>query len=57
MFSTKNSDLKWNSTFNGRPMNNGVYVWLLEYTIDDIEKGIVHYKESGDVTFFIDRND
>ena len=52
LFSTINSDIKWDGTFHGKIMDNGVYIWLLEYTVDDIELGIQHYKESGDVTIF-----
>ena len=52
VFSTNDIHTKWDGYFNGAKLDIGVYTWLLEYTIDDIESGIVNYKESGDVTIF-----
>ena len=52
VFSTKDSNFNWDGTFQGEKMENGVYIWLLEYTIDDFELGVVNYKKSGDVTIF-----
>jgi gliding motility-associated-like protein len=50
VFTTKNSDLSWDGRFRGQNVEESVYVWLLEYTINDIELGITNYKASGDVT-------
>lgn len=50
VFSTNNSDVRWDGSAGGRPLDTGVYIWLLEYTIDDIELGTISHKESGDVT-------
>ena len=52
VFSSKDINDKWDGTFQGENMENGVYVWLLEYTVDDFELGVVNYQESGDVTLF-----
>ena len=52
VFSTNDIDTGWDGTFNGDFLDNGVYVWLLEYTINDFELGIINYQESGDVTIF-----
>ena len=49
VFSSTGPEASWDGTFQGELMGNGTYSWLLEYTIDDIELGIVNYKESGDV--------
>lgn len=50
VFSTTDSGSAWDGTFQGDIMDNGVYIWLLEYTIDDVELGVINYKESGEVT-------
>ena len=52
VFSTNDSDAGWDGTFNGDLLDNSVYVWLLEYTIDDFELGLINYQERGDVTIF-----
>jgi gliding motility-associated-like protein len=56
VFTTQDSDAVWDGTFRGKVLNTGVYVWLLEYTIDDIEYGITEYQSSGDVMLFKDRD-
>lgn len=50
VFSTNNSDVLWDGTVRGRPLKTGVYIWLLEYTVDDINLGPTTYKETGDIT-------
>lgn len=50
VFSTQNNDIRWDGTFNGSPVDAGVYIWILEGTIDNIQLGLKTYQESGDVT-------
>ena len=52
VFSTNDTNTQWDGTFKGENLENGIYIWLLEYIIDDIELGIVSYKESGDIAIF-----
>jgi gliding motility-associated-like protein len=54
LFTTNDMNQKWDGTFQGQKMPNGVYIWLLEYQLDDFEKGIVDFKEAGDVTILRD---
>lgn len=49
VFSTNAENNKWDGSLQGEKMDNGIYFWLLEYTVDDPELGIKNYKESGDV--------
>jgi len=50
LFSEPNTKaVNWNGIFNGQPLQNGVYIWILDYEISEngITKNIV---KSGDVT-------
>ena len=52
VFSTSELSGKWDGTFQGKNLENGVYIWLLEYAVNDPELGIINYKSHGDVAIF-----
>lgn len=48
VFSTTDIDEGWDGTLNGKPLNQGVFVWTLEYSLINGIKG----SKTGDVTLF-----
>ena len=49
VFSSNDFNTTWDGTFAGQDLESGVYVWLLEFAIDDLQNGRVHFQETGDV--------
>ncbi|MEL6866591.1 MAG: gliding motility-associated C-terminal domain-containing protein [Bacteroidota bacterium] len=50
IFSSSDPSIGWDGTLAGKRVDQGVYIWVMEYTIDDFELGIVKYKDRGDIT-------
>ncbi len=49
IFKTKDIATFWDGSVRNKPLDAGVFTWLLEYTIDDLDNGLTSYKETGDV--------
>ncbi len=49
VFSTTDMTARWDGRVRGERLQNGVFIWAMEYTVDDIELGLTHYSNGGDV--------
>ncbi len=50
LFNTKDIESKWQGIFNGQDLDNDVFVWTLDLSIDDPILGMTNYKEKGEVS-------
>jgi len=50
IFETDNIEDKWQGDFNEQMLNDDVFVWTLDISINDPIKGIINYQNRGEVT-------
>jgi len=49
VFSSNDISKNWDGTFQGKPLKDGTYIWLLDYHVIDPEEGRIDYRENGSV--------